>query len=250
SWVLVSKAEDLLGIGRAMPKMPVSYLRRGINKEVFSPRHGNRRRLRANLGIPEHHLLLLFVGRIGQEKNVMLLAQIVRTLREQDEPIHLLVVGAGSHKEAVRKALGPAVTFTGSMPQSRLPWIYASADLFVFPSETEVYPNVVLEAKASGLPVLVSSKGGAAQLVKKTGLDGFVVGDGNPQPWVRLIKQLRLDSEHRKRVGVEARKDIDNGRPSWRDVLVSDLLPIWERVANGASSKSVSGEHGRSGVKG
>ena len=235
-WIFVSKSEDLRGVGRVVSDKRVSYLRRGINKEIFHPTHRDRERLEAVLGIPRNKFLLLFVGRIGHEKNVMHLAQTSKLLLNQNQPIHLLVVGNGAERETVQGLLGPAVTFTGFLPQSRLPWIYASADLFVFPSETEVYPNVVLEAKASGLPIMISAKGGASQLIKNQGVDGFIIAEGSPDAWAQTINQLMLNSHLRNRVGVEARKDIENGRPSWREVLVDDLLPIWDHVANGRTA--------------
>jgi len=233
-WILVSKTEDFDWVGRALPGKGISFLRRGINKDLFHPRWRNRDRLERVLGIPKDRFLLLFVGRVDNGKNVMLLTEAARLLLEQGEPIHVLMVGDGADSKAVQRLLGPSVTFTGIIPQSRLPWLYASSDLFVFPSEIEVHPNVVLEAKSSGLPVLVSAKGGAAQHVRNPGVDGFVLEEGSPHLWARLVKTLRSDSDYRTRVGIEARNGIDTHGPSWREVLVDDLLPVWKRVANGS----------------
>jgi glycosyltransferase involved in cell wall biosynthesis len=233
-WVLVSKAEDFDWVGKALPGKGISFLRRGINKEVFHPRKRDRHKLERVLGIPKDRFLLLFVGRVDNGKNVMALAEAARILLDQGEPIHLLIVGDGADSEAVKRLVGPAVTFTGIIPQTRLPWLYASADLFVFPSEIEVHPNVVLEAKSSGLPVMVSAKGGAAQHVKNPGIDGFVLDKSCPHSWARLAKKLRLDSDYRTQVAIEARRGIDIHGPSWREVLVDDLLPVWRRVANGS----------------
>jgi glycosyltransferase involved in cell wall biosynthesis len=234
-WIFVSKAEDLRGVSKVLLDKRVSYLRRGINKEIFHPKHRDRERLGAVLGIPKDRFLLLFVGRVAHEKNLTLLTQISRILLDQNEPVHLLMVGNGADRQIMESLLGPAATFTGFLPQERLPWIYASSDLFVFPSETEVYPNVVLEAKASGLPVLVSSKGGSSQCVKNPGTDGFVINNGCPDDWAELIKGLRLDPNFLRGVGFEARKMIENEGPSWRDVLINDLMPIWNHVANEGS---------------
>lgn len=234
-WIFVSKTEDLNWVEQALPGKGVSFLRRGIKKRFFHPEHRNRQRLEEELGIPKDHFLLLFVGRIAHEKNLTLLTQISRILLDQNEPIHLLVVGDGAEKEAVQSLLGPAVTFTGFLPQTRLSWIYASSDLFVFPSETEIYPNVVLEAKASGLPVLVSSQGGSSQCIRNPGIDGFVMNNGCPDHWAQLIKRLRSDLDFLNRVGFEGRTKIEKYGPSWSDVLINDLMPIWDHVANGGS---------------
>ena len=233
--MLVSKTEDFDWVEKTLPGKRISFLRRGINKDLFHPQWRNRHKLERVLGIPKDRFLLLFVGRVDNGKNIMLLAEAARVLLDQGEPIHVLIVGDGADSAAVQRLLGTSVTFTGIIPQSRLPWLYASADLFVFPSEIEVHPNVVLEAKSSGLPVLVPAKGGAAQHVKIPGIDGFLLDESCPHLWARLVKRLRLDSDYRRQVGIESRNGIDSCGPSWREVLVDDLLPVWRRVVNGSS---------------
>lgn len=232
-WVFASRHEDLQRVIRLFPSKRVSFLRRGIDKESFHPKWRDRWKLTHMFGIPQNRFLLLFVGRINPEKNVMVLAEAARILLDRSEPIHVMVVGTGVQKEAVRNLLGSAVTFPGVVPQSTLAWLYASADLFVFPSETEVCPNVVIEAKASGLPVLVSATGGSAQCLKKPDGDGLILGENNPDLWAEAIGSLMRSPTIRARMGEEARKHIESEWPSWEDVIANDLIPVWQAVARG-----------------
>ncbi|MFN3476719.1 MAG: glycosyltransferase [Candidatus Methylomirabilales bacterium] len=230
-WVLVSKEEDWERISRVFPKKRISFLRRGIDKGTFHPKWRDRERLYKAFRIPPDRFLLLFVGRVDQGKNVMTLAEAAKILLDRDEPIHVMVVGEGSQKEAIRTHLGPHVTLPGVVPHSTLAWLYASADLFVFPSEIEVCPNVVIEAKASGLPVLVPARGGAAQCLKKQGVDGFILKENSPERWAQAIESLQRSPTRRARMGQEARKHIESEWPSWGEVLANDLIPVWRAVA-------------------
>lgn len=230
-WLLVSKEKDLQRVARIFPSKPVSFLRRGIDKETFHPKWRDREQLKEKFGIPPNRFLVLFVGRLNPEKNVTLLAEALRILLDRGEDVHAVIAGEGILKDAIATLLGPAVTFPGVVPQSTLASLYASADLFVFPSETEVYPNAVIEAKTSGLPVLVSPEGGAAQCIRKEGLDGLIVREKRSDAWAEAIESLRRDSTRRAHMGQEARRHIESDWPSWAEVLAHDLIPVWRATA-------------------
>jgi len=115
--------------------------------------------------------------------------------------------------------------------QAELAWLYASADLFVFPSRIEISPNVVLEAKASGLPALVSGTGGSQRMIREPGRDGLVVESADSFVWAETIEGLWKQPERRAALGAQARRSIETEWPSWRDVFREDLLPVWRRVA-------------------
>ena len=92
-------------------------------------------------------------------------------------------------------------------------------------------PNVVLEAKASGLPVVVAAEGGSKNLVREPGEDGILVEDGSAEAWAAAIERLWNDADLRRAMGEAARRQIETAWPSWDDVLREDLLPVWTRVA-------------------
>ena len=232
-WILVSKEEDLRHMSWLAPGRGVSFLRRGVDTKRFHPRFRDRNWLQQTFGIPEDRFVLIFAGRVDQGKNVMTLARAARMLLDQGENIHVLIVGEGAQKSAIQRLLGDSVTLPGVVHHSTLAWLYAGSDALVFPSRIEVCPNVVLEARASGLPVLVPAKGGAAQLVRNNGQDGVLVSSDFPQAWAAEIRNLIHNRNLRKHMGETARKIMKRQWPTWKDVFEKDLLPVWQRVANG-----------------
>jgi glycosyltransferase involved in cell wall biosynthesis len=106
-------------------------------------------------------------------------------------------------------------------------WLYASADLFVFPSRVEVSPNVVLEAKASGLPVIVAAQGGGI-FVSVPGEDGIVVHDHTVGAWADAIESLLADPSRRQALASAGYQDVVRHRPDWDQVFEEDLVPVWE----------------------
>jgi glycosyltransferase involved in cell wall biosynthesis len=126
--------------------------------------------------------VLLYVGRVSKEKDLHLLAEIVAPLRKKVGPFTLAIVGEGPYRAELEKLL-PGAIFTGILNGRELGVAYASADLFVFPSTTDTYGNVVVEAMAAGLPVAVSDIGGPRELVKSS-LMGRVFPARNAAAWV------------------------------------------------------------------
>lgn len=230
-WVLSNSPDDLCGVPGDGAERRCSLLRRGIDREAFHPRHADRERLFAEFRIPRDRFVLLNVGRVDTGKDVMTLARAARLLLDRDLPVHVIYAGEGSQAAEVQALLGEHASLPGSLPQSKLPWLYASADLFVFPSRNEISPNVLVEAKASGLPVVVASGGGSAAMLERSGNHGVAVSSQQPQEWAAVIESLLRDPGHRAGLGAGARRSIEATWPSWGDVLAEDLLPVWQRVA-------------------
>ena len=115
---------------------------------------------------------MLFVGRISKEKNLDTLVASTRRLAEWKTPARPLFIGDGPYLSEMKRLL-PDALFTGYLRGEELADAYASADFFVFPSTTDTFGNVVLEAQASGLPVIVSDVGGPRDLVQHA-RDGFI----------------------------------------------------------------------------
>lgn len=229
--VWASQPEDGRRVAQVIGSERVSYLPRGIDKEQFHPRWRDRQKLLQLYGIDPDVPLVLFVGRLNPCKSVMVLAQALRRLLARSIPVQGLFVGQGPNQADIQTMLGDAAIFTGLIAYTDLPLLYASADLFVLPSQTETYGNVVVEAKSCSLPVVVSNQGGAAQLVQVEGQDGIRVSGSNPVDWAETIAALLQNPTWRAQIGQAARRHIETTWPSWKEVLTHDLLPIWQAVA-------------------
>ena len=146
---------------------PCHLMKRGVDTELFSPayRNGNR---------PEG-FVLGYVGRLSVEKNVMLLTQIQQELQATGISAKFLIVGQGAEEESLRRALHSA-EFAGVLRGQDLSRAYADMDLLVFPSHTDTFGNVVLEALASGVPAVVTPDGGPKFIVRE-GETGLIVRD-------------------------------------------------------------------------
>ena len=143
---------------------------------------------------------------------------------------HLFCAGAGSEREALETALGPAVTCPGPLPQEVLARAYASADLFLFPSVIDESGNAAVEALASGLPSLLAAGNGVASRMADCAGLRVLPGD-RPEMWAAAIAELAAAPERRAAMGQAARLYVEARVPSWADVLVEDLLPVWQRAA-------------------
>ncbi len=108
---------------------------------------------------------VLYAGRLTREKGVALLADAFLAARARDPRLHLLLAGGGPEEDALRERLGHSATFLGWLEGAALAAAYASADLFLFCSQTDTFGQVILEAQASGLPVVAVAAGGPAELI-------------------------------------------------------------------------------------
>ncbi len=227
--VLVSRPEERDKALSVLPPERIGLLRRGIDMDAFTPAKRDRGLLRERFGIAEDRVLLLFAGRVDRGKNVMTLARAVRRLLDDGAPVHLLCAGRGGDIPAILEILGDRATCPGPVPQAELQALYAAADLFAFPSEHEVFANVVNEALASGAPVAMTDKIGMEHMIDAD--TGTVVADsGNPEAWAAALAPLVGDRGRLAAMRAAARARAEALLPTWRDVLAEDLLPRWRRA--------------------
>jgi glycosyltransferase involved in cell wall biosynthesis len=227
--VFVSHIRDRERVQRLASDIPQASLRRGLNRDIFHPCRRDRAAVEARFGIPPGCPLLLFVGRLDPVKGVLIAAEVVQQLAAQGQNTHLLVVGNGAQRQQVATLLGERGTLTGNLPHEELATIYASADLLLFPSEAEVWPNVVMEARACGLPVLACVRG-AGHVMQGNGVDGFLLPDRYLSTWLVAVQALLAPPSPLREMGRQARRAAVTHVPSWSQVLEEDLLPVWQRV--------------------
>jgi len=196
-----NSADELAGKGIRREK--IRMIPRGINTNSFHPAKRNGL-MKKRYGITAA-VKILYVGRVSREKNLPILVEAFKWLSRMSADMHLVVVGNGPYFEEMRETLsGYPCTFTGYLSGEALAQIYASGDLFVFPSTTDTFGNVVLEAQASGLPVIVTDQGGPIENVV-AGITGLVVPGDEPEPLFNAMRMLACDEVLRHRMGAAAR---------------------------------------------
>ena len=193
---------------RGLEATKIRIFPRGVDVQRFQPSKRNGI-LRDRYQI-DADLKLLYVGRISKEKNLQLLAQAFMAISAVRPQVHLVVVGEGPYLEEMREVLaGYPCTFTGYLEGEDLAAVYAACDIFVFPSTTDTFGNVVLEAQASGLPVIVSSSGGPRENMIP-GETGLVVQADDAAELVQATLTLIDEPARRRQMGRAARTYIEN----------------------------------------
>jgi glycosyltransferase involved in cell wall biosynthesis len=177
-----------------VPAARMQRVARGCDLELFSPAK------RADLGFGEQ--VALYVGRLSKEKNLDTLSAAWKLVHATHPEATLLVVGDGPYTSV---ATGPNVIALGPKHGDELAALFASADVFAFPSETETFGNVVVEAAASGLPVVVAAAGAAHEHVVD-GVTGDVCEGRDPVAIARAISRQFDDRPRRERMGAAARE--------------------------------------------
>ncbi len=170
---------------------------RGINSAKFSPKFRSEA-LRKKLKVGKKPLLL-FVGRLVAEKDLGDLVEASLALRKKGYDFQLAFAGDGPYRETLEKNF-PKDHFFGFISGKPLAELYASSDLFVFPSTTETFGNVVLEAFASGLPVVAVAQGGSADLVDH-GKNGYLGRPRDPKDLEKWMQKCLDSAALRKKLG-------------------------------------------------
>lgn len=179
----------------------VSIWARGVDRTLFSAERRDPA-WRVAQGISAEDVALLFFGRLVLEKGAREFAQVVEALRAQGVPVRPLVVGAGP-AEALFRAL-PGAVVTGHLESEALARAVASADVMFHPSTTETFGNVVLEAMASGLPIVASHCPSSALLLGE-GAAGVLRAPGDVAGSAEAIARLAGDKDMRTQLGAAAR---------------------------------------------
>ena len=194
-------------ISRGLDPARLKILPRGLDLELFHPTRRDPQ-FWAKFGSTNGKVRLLYVGRISKEKDLDVLAGAYRKLRDEGLPVELLMVGHGPYSPALAEALPDAI-FTGYLRGPELAAAYASADVFAFPSTTDTFGNVIIEAQASGVPVIVSDAGGPKELVVHE-KNGLVTKSHDVDDFTRALRQLVVDADRRLEMGSHARESVVN----------------------------------------
>lgn len=203
--ILLAPNQELIDMLEEGTGRTAHLMIRGVDTEIFSP---DKRTVNDDI------LRFGFVGRLRPEKNVRLLAALERELLKAGRKnFKFLIVGEGNERNWLRQNM-PTAELTGFLQGEQLSEAYANMDVFVFPSETDAYGNVPQEAMASGVPAIVSDKGGPKYIVKE-GETGFVAK--NLDEFVKYSLEL-IDNPEKLSKMKQASLDFARER-SWDSVF-------------------------------
>lgn len=197
---IVANSEGLRRTAQAgLPGFEIQVIPNGVDTVRFAPAAGER---------PPGPPRLLFVGRLSAQKNLLTLLEALASLRGRVEG-ELVLAGDGPERErlaqrAAALGLGKRVRFAGWVGRDELPGLYRGADLFVLPSWDEGMPNALLEAMASGLPVVASRIAGNEELVRE-GVNGYLVAPDDTAGLAERIARLAAQPDLRRRMGEASR---------------------------------------------
>ncbi|MHB9028123.1 MAG: glycosyltransferase [Candidatus Latescibacterota bacterium] len=230
--------------GRGYDRAKMKVFRRGIDSFQFAPRATGRAYLRNTLKLSDGPTLL-FAGRISRDKNIHFLFDVYDKIAQRIPSVNLIVAGDGPDLPELKKKYEKyqRIVFTGRLGHDVLPEVYSGADLFVFPSTTDTFGMVVLEAQSCGLPAVVSDRGGPKEIIQE-GRTGSVAHDADVQDWeekiLSLLRKMEICPEEYLKMREESRINAVT-RFDW-NVVISEITSdssLFETMAekNGGGKK-------------
>lgn len=176
---------------------------RGVNTDHFSPEMRDMA-WRRSLGIDDDEKVITFVSRLVWEKDLQTFVDVIKRVKSGGNKACAMVVGDGPARKELEDML-PDAHFTGYLKGDDLPRAYASSDIFLFPSDTETFGNVTLEAMSCGLPCVVADATGSKSLIE-AGVNGFLAPPRDTEVFSGHVARLVKDDELRVRMGKTARQ--------------------------------------------
>ncbi len=213
--------------------------KRGVDAETFRPDRPGRDEIRRALGWTPEDVVIAHVSRIAPEKNVDYLADALSIVVARRPEVRVLMVGDGPSRGVLERRLGDSARFVGYRKGQELADHYAAADIFAFASLTETFGNVVLEAMASGLPVVAVRAGGVGETVRPGETGSLVEPSDPPDVLARELIRLVEQPGERRRLAEAARRYGES--QSWSTImggLRERYLAVVAEVEAGASNRS------------
>ncbi len=181
---------------------------RGINHDLFNPGKKDKAAIREITGNEKPNII--FASRLVWEKNLGTLIKIYRLSKEKGDKYNFIIAGDGVAKEVLQEKM-PDAYMLGKISHEKLAVLYASSDIFLCPSVSETYGNVVVEAMASGCPCVIARGGGSQSLVRH-GETGFLCEPNDPTDYFRRIEEIMLSDDLKHKFiaqGLEYTKSLD-----------------------------------------
>jgi glycosyltransferase involved in cell wall biosynthesis len=188
----------------------VVRLPRAVDATLFDPRLRDAG-LRAEWGLGERDVAAIYIGRIAPEKNLELGVRAFRALQQAQHSARFVWVGDGPSRDRLARD-NPDFIFLGVQRGEALARHFASGDVFVFPSHSETFGNVTLEAMASGLPTVAFDYGAAREYLRD-GLHGAAIRDGDDAGFIEAVTRIGSDEGLRRAMRAAAREAVSALRP-------------------------------------
>jgi glycosyltransferase involved in cell wall biosynthesis len=229
----VNELTDLYGIN----KNKVHVIYNGVDTERFKPR-SNRVEIRREFGLDPKEKVVLFVGRLYHRKGLETLLRSIPPVLREFINVKFVISGTGfkQKEENLRmlsKELGieDNVTFLGYVPDEKLPLLYSASDIFVLPAIYENFPFAILEAQATGLPVISTNVGGIPEFLVDNE-NGFVIEPRDPTKLTQKVLTLLQDPKLAKEMGENGRKLIEENF-DWR-LITSQVIDLYHKLLDNA----------------
>jgi glycosyltransferase involved in cell wall biosynthesis len=203
---------------------------RGVDTTRFSPAFRSRA-LRERLDVDDDTVLAIYVGRLGAEKGLAVAMHGMHAVhRQRGRRVVCAIAGDGPYADELRRIAPPGTLFVGRLSGRDLSEFYASADVFMFPSATDTFGNVLLEAMASGLPVVGAAVGPTRELLGAT--RGVTFPPGDAAMFATRLRELADDPTRRAALAADA---LSFARTRTWDAVFDELFADYGRVLHGDS---------------
>ena len=228
--IVLNNELSIDAINMGIHKEKTHVIPNGIDFEQFNPDVEDNG-LKKELFIKNDEKVLLFVGRLSLVKRIDILIDVTEKLSRDGFKIKTIIVGDGEYKDYYKQLVKSLdnIIFINSVPNSDVPKFFGIADIFVLPSLSEGLPNVLLEASASGIPIVATKTGGIPDIVIH-GKTGFLAESGNVQSFYNYIELLLNNDSLSQKFGKNAIKHVKN-KFGW-DVIIKKYETLYEKVIN------------------
>ncbi|MCL1978352.1 MAG: glycosyltransferase family 4 protein [Candidatus Bathyarchaeota archaeon] len=216
-----------------IPENRIRVIHNGVNTHKFQPAK-DKQKIKAELGLNPDDITILSVGRLYARKGLFTLIEAMPSVVKRFKNAKFVISGKGQSDEmaklnthAERLGVKDNIIFTGYYPDKKLPKLYQAADVFAFSTFYEHHPFAVLEALATGLPVVTTTVGGIAETIK-TGKNGLLVNPFNSKQFSDAILYLFEHQTEAAEMGIKARKTIVE-QYDW-SIVVKEAMRVYEEA--------------------
>ena len=209
----------------------ITLITNGINLDLFQP--GDSMKARKHLRLKNDQLILLSIGSLNKNKNHALLINAFAEIAEDKSSLHLYIIGEGVEKNGLTKKIKELkmeqkITLLGLFDHKSISEWMKAADIFILPSRNEGTPNSLLEAMASGLPVIASKVGGIPELIQGN-IEGLLFESDSKNDLKKKLNKLIKDNQLQELLGKNAQKKIANHYGSWKN-QAEKLLALYKQL--------------------